>query len=68
MAGHCRAHAGAPPGLRPRPLSDPVPGPRPDAFAALLGIEVEGRGPGHIVAVLTTDERHANPHGTVQAG
>ncbi len=23
------------------------------------------RGPGHTVAVLTTDERHANPHGTV---
>ena len=40
-------------------------GPRPDAFAALLGIEVERRGPGHTVATLTTDERHANPHGTV---
>ena len=40
-------------------------GPRADAFAALLGIEVERRGAGHTVAVLATDERHANPHGTV---
>ncbi len=40
-------------------------GPRADAFAALLGIDVERRGSGHTVAVLTTDERHANPHGTV---
>jgi acyl-CoA thioesterase len=39
--------------------------PQADAFAALLGIEVERRGPGHTVARLTTDERHANPHGTV---
>ena len=40
-------------------------GPRDDAFAALLGIDVERRGAGHTVAVLTTDEQHANPHGTV---
>jgi acyl-coenzyme A thioesterase PaaI-like protein len=40
-------------------------GPRDDAFAALLGIDVERRGGGHTVATLTTDERHANPHGTV---
>src|SRR5271168_3627123 len=40
-------------------------GPQADAFAALLGIDVERRGAGHTVAVLTTDERHANPHGTV---
>src|SRR5580698_539753 len=40
-------------------------GPRDDAFAALLGIDVERRGPGHTVALLTTDHRHANPHGTV---
>src|ERR1700743_2793582 len=40
-------------------------GPRADAFAALLGIDVERRGAGHTVAVLTTDERHSNPHGTV---
>jgi acyl-CoA thioesterase len=39
--------------------------PKPDAFAAHLGIEVERRGPGHTVAVLTTSEEHANPHGTV---
>jgi acyl-CoA thioesterase len=39
--------------------------PRDDAFAALLGIGVERRGAGHTVAVLATDERHANPHGTV---
>jgi acyl-CoA thioesterase len=40
-------------------------GPQPDAFAALLGIEVTRRGPGHTVATLHTDGRHANPHGTV---
>src|SRR5580692_2990537 len=40
-------------------------GPRDDAFAALLGIDVERRGAGHTVATLTTDERHAKPHGTV---
>ena len=39
--------------------------PRDDAFAALLGIDVERRSSGHTVATLTTDERHANPHGTV---
>jgi acyl-CoA thioesterase len=39
--------------------------PRPDAFAALLGIEVTRRGAGHTVATLATDERHANPHDTV---
>jgi acyl-CoA thioesterase len=39
--------------------------PRPDAFAALLGITVERRDIGDTLAVLTTDERHANPHGTV---
>jgi acyl-CoA thioesterase len=42
-----------------------VPGPRADAFAALLGITVERREPGHAVATLTTDDAHANPHGTV---
>ena len=40
-------------------------GPRPDAFAALLGIEVQRRAAGHTVATLPTDDRHANPHGTV---
>lgn len=40
-------------------------GPGPDAFAALLGIEVVRRGDGHTVGTLITDERHANPHGTV---
>ena len=40
-------------------------GPGTDEFAALLGIEVVRRGPGHTVAVLATDPRHANPHGTV---
>jgi acyl-CoA thioesterase len=43
----------------------PPEGPRADEFAAFLGIEVARRGPGHTVATLTTDERHANPHGTV---
>ncbi len=40
-------------------------GPGTDQFAALLGIEVVRRGPGHTVGALTTDEGHANPHGTV---
>jgi acyl-CoA thioesterase len=40
-------------------------GPRPDAFAALLGIDVARRDAGHTVATLKTDDRHANPHGTV---
>jgi acyl-CoA thioesterase len=40
-------------------------GPKPDSFAALLGIEVARRGSGHTVATLLTDGRHANPHGTV---
>jgi acyl-CoA thioesterase len=40
-------------------------GPGPDAFAALLGIEVARRGAGHTVATLQTDDRHSNPHGTV---
>ena len=40
-------------------------GPGGDEFAALLGVEVERLGPGHTVASLTTDGRHANPHGTV---
>jgi acyl-CoA thioesterase len=40
-------------------------GPRADEFAAFLGIEVVRRGQGHTVATLTTDARHANPHGTV---
>jgi acyl-CoA thioesterase len=42
-----------------------APGPAPDAFAALLGIDVQRRGAGHSVATLTTDERHANPRGMV---
>jgi acyl-CoA thioesterase len=40
-------------------------GPKPDSFAALLGIEVARRDAGHTVATLRTDGRHANPHGTV---
>jgi acyl-CoA thioesterase len=39
--------------------------PKPDAFAALLGIEVDRVGPGHTLATLTTIGQHANPHGTV---
>jgi acyl-CoA thioesterase len=39
--------------------------PQADAFAALLGIDVQRRSTGHTVASLTTDERHGNPHGTV---
>ena len=46
-------------------MSGPRPGPGADEFAALLGIGVERKGAGHTVAVLTTDTRHANPHGTV---
>ncbi len=61
MAGHRRPHAGPPPG------ADGVTGagPKDDAFAALLGIDVERRRPGHTVATLTTTEHHANPHGAV---
>lgn len=40
-------------------------GPKKDAFAALLGIDVQRRGPGHTVATLATTDHHANPHGTV---
>ncbi len=40
-------------------------GPKPDAFAAMLGIEVARQAAGHVVATLHTDGRHANPHGTV---
>jgi acyl-CoA thioesterase len=40
-------------------------GPKKDEFAALLGVEVTRQGSGHTVAVLTTTEQHANPHGTV---
>jgi len=39
--------------------------PKKDEFAALLGIEVERLGPGRALATLATDQRHANPHGTV---
>jgi acyl-CoA thioesterase len=39
--------------------------PRRDAFAALLGIDVMRRAPGHTVATLTTGNEHGNPHGTV---
>src|ERR1700683_2071153 len=40
-------------------------GPRDDAFAALLGIDVQRHDAGHTVAVLTTGEQHATPPGTV---
>jgi acyl-CoA thioesterase len=40
-------------------------GPGTDEFAAHLGIDVRRRGPGQVVAVLTTGPQHANPHGTV---
>lgn len=40
-------------------------GPKHDSFAELLGIHVMRRDAGHTVAMLQTDERHANPHGTV---
>jgi acyl-CoA thioesterase len=42
--------------------------PKDDAFAAHLGIEVTRLGPGHTAASLTTDDHHANPHGTVHGG
>ena len=61
MAGHRRAHAGSP----ARADGVTAGGPKDDAFAALLGIAVERLGPGHTAASLTTDQRHANPHGTV---
>ena len=61
MAGHRSAHAGSP----ARADGVTAGGPKDDAFAALLGIAVERLGPGHTAASLTTDQRHANPHGTV---
>ena len=61
MAGHGGAHAGPAAGVD----CVTAPGPKNDAFAALLGIDVRRRGAGHTVATLTTDEHHANPHGTV---
>jgi acyl-CoA thioesterase len=61
VAGHGRAHAGTPPG----PHSVTAAAPKEDAFAALLGIDVQRRAPGHTVATLTTTDNHANPHGTV---
>jgi len=44
-------------------VTEPSPG--KDEFAALLGVEVQRLGPGHTVATMTTDDHHANPHGTV---
>jgi acyl-CoA thioesterase len=61
LAGHGRAHAGTIAGADCVTAS----GPKADAFAALLGIDVERAGPGHTIATLTTDPHHANPHGTV---
>jgi acyl-CoA thioesterase len=46
-------------------MTEPGLGPGNDEFAALLGIAVERRAPGHTVATLTTVAHHANPHGTV---
>jgi acyl-CoA thioesterase len=43
----------------------PIDGPKDDAFAALLGIDVQRREAGHTLAALTTGAQHANPHGTV---
>jgi acyl-CoA thioesterase len=37
---------------------------KPDAFAALLGIEVTGHGGGHAEARATVTDQHLNPHGT----
>ena len=53
------------PGRLPSATPAPSSGPGTDEFAALLGIEVVRRGPGHTVATLTTRPSHANPHGTV---
>lgn len=38
--------------------------PRPDAFAAVLGIEVVGHGGGRAQARVVVTEDHLNPHGT----
>jgi acyl-CoA thioesterase len=61
VARHGGAHAGTPPGAH----GVTAAGPQKDEFAALLGITVDRLGAGHTVAALTTDGRHANPHGTV---
>lgn len=38
--------------------------PRPDAYAALLGIDVVGHGGGRAEAQVVVSEDHLNPHGT----
>ncbi|WP_203336371.1 PaaI family thioesterase [Nocardioides limicola] len=38
--------------------------PAPDAYAALLQIDVRGHGGGHAEASVTVAEHHLNPHGT----
>ncbi|MCX6399825.1 MAG: hotdog fold thioesterase [Propionibacteriales bacterium] len=38
--------------------------PRPDAYAALLGIDVVGHGGGRAEAHVVVSEDHLNPHGT----
>lgn len=38
--------------------------PRPDAYAALLGVEVIGHGGGRSEAHVVVSEDHLNPHGT----
>ena len=67
LAGDRGADAAA--AARPRHrLLEAQRGERPGARTSsprYLGIEVTARGPGHTVARLTTDGRHANPHGTV---
>jgi acyl-CoA thioesterase len=45
--------------------NEPMSAPHPDAFAELLGIQVERLAAGRTVARLSTDGRHANPHATV---
>ena len=40
-------------------------GPKEDAFAEYLGVEVTRLGQGHTAALLRTAAPHANPHGTV---
>lgn len=38
--------------------------PRPDAYAALLGVDVTGHGGGRATARVRVSEDHLNPHGT----
>ena len=66
LAGHGRADAGPPARLGPGHLRCADERARgPTSSPPSSGSRWSAAGAGHTVAVLTTDGRHANPHGTV---